>query len=284
MNRQGEGDSNDAIAAKGYAGLPAAQRRRTTPRAASIRSCTRGFLDPTAPRRTASGDASCSATPSTMRVGFDINRFIRWLNPTQTFFITTQFFYKHVFDSPGDLVLPVPFRNTPSAEPAARRQPRSPATLPARRLRAKSASAPASSGRGSSTSTTTASCTRCSSRRRTRAAGSSRSSACSTTGRARSSSSPACQFVRDPFRFIVDYTRIDGRPDRPVRRRPRPRQRPLPGRVRVLTRDDSAERVGRSRATARQPPVDSLREAPPTLCRPGAVARRRDTSRARGRP
>jgi len=45
-------------------------------------------------------------------LGFDINRFIRQLNPTQTFFITTQFFYKHVFDSPGDLILPVPFRNT----------------------------------------------------------------------------------------------------------------------------------------------------------------------------
>jgi hypothetical protein len=45
-------------------------------------------------------------------MGFDVNRYIRWLNPTQTFFFTTQFFYKHVFDSPGDLVLPVPFRNT----------------------------------------------------------------------------------------------------------------------------------------------------------------------------
>jgi hypothetical protein len=46
-------------------------------------------------------------------MGFDVNRFVRWLNPTQTFFISTQFFYKHVFDSPGDLVLPVTFRNTP---------------------------------------------------------------------------------------------------------------------------------------------------------------------------
>ena len=48
-----------------------------------------------------------------MSLGFDINRFIRLLNPTQTFFISTQFFYKHIFDSPGDLVLPVPFRNVP---------------------------------------------------------------------------------------------------------------------------------------------------------------------------
>src|SRR5205814_2081572 len=44
--------------------------------------------------------------------GLDLNRFVRWLNPAQTIFITTQFFYKHVFDSPGDLVLPVPFRLT----------------------------------------------------------------------------------------------------------------------------------------------------------------------------
>ena len=48
-----------------------------------------------------------------MSIGFDINRYIRFLNPTQTFFFSTQFFYKHVFNSPGDLVLPVPFRNLP---------------------------------------------------------------------------------------------------------------------------------------------------------------------------
>ena len=44
-------------------------------------------------------------------IGLDVNRFIRQLNPRQTFFISTQFFYKHVFDSPGDLILPVPVRN-----------------------------------------------------------------------------------------------------------------------------------------------------------------------------
>jgi hypothetical protein len=48
-----------------------------------------------------------------LALGLDVNRFIRVLNPTQTFFFTTQFFYKHFFDSPGDLVLPVPFRNLP---------------------------------------------------------------------------------------------------------------------------------------------------------------------------
>jgi hypothetical protein len=44
-------------------------------------------------------------------VGLDINRYIRWLNPQQTFFFTTQLFYKHVFDSPGDLILPVVYKN-----------------------------------------------------------------------------------------------------------------------------------------------------------------------------
>lgn len=39
-----------------------------------------------------------------------MNRYIRWLNPQQSFFITTQFFHRHVFDSPRDLVLPVPQR------------------------------------------------------------------------------------------------------------------------------------------------------------------------------
>jgi len=47
-----------------------------------------------------------------MSVGLDVNRFIHFLNPNQTFFITTQMFYKHVFDSPGDLALPVVWRNT----------------------------------------------------------------------------------------------------------------------------------------------------------------------------
>jgi len=46
-----------------------------------------------------------------LALGLDVNRYVRWLNRNQTFLISTQFFYKHVFDSPGDLVLPVPFRN-----------------------------------------------------------------------------------------------------------------------------------------------------------------------------
>jgi len=46
-------------------------------------------------------------------LGLDVNRFIRQLNPTQTFFISTQLLFKHVIDSPGDLVLPVPHHNIP---------------------------------------------------------------------------------------------------------------------------------------------------------------------------
>jgi Protein of unknown function (DUF1302) len=33
-----------------------------------------------------------------MAVGWDSNQYIRFLNPSQTFFITTQFFYRHIFD------------------------------------------------------------------------------------------------------------------------------------------------------------------------------------------
>ena len=34
-------------------------------------------------------------------LGFDVNRFIRFLNPNQTFLISTQFFYKHIIDAAG---------------------------------------------------------------------------------------------------------------------------------------------------------------------------------------
>ncbi len=44
-------------------------------------------------------------------LGLDTNRFIRFLNPQQSFFISTQVFYKHMFDAPDDTVLPVPVYN-----------------------------------------------------------------------------------------------------------------------------------------------------------------------------
>jgi hypothetical protein len=52
-------------------------------------------------------------------IGWDTNQMIRFLNPNQTFFISTQFFYRHIFDykfscTPGDCAgqsLPVPEPN-----------------------------------------------------------------------------------------------------------------------------------------------------------------------------
>jgi len=32
-------------------------------------------------------------------IGLDINQYVRWLNPNQTFFISTQLFWKHLFDA-----------------------------------------------------------------------------------------------------------------------------------------------------------------------------------------
>jgi hypothetical protein len=44
-------------------------------------------------------------------LGLDTNQFIRPLNPVNSFFITTQFFYKHIKGWDQDAVLPVPARN-----------------------------------------------------------------------------------------------------------------------------------------------------------------------------
>ncbi|MBU6282173.1 hypothetical protein KGQ64_08025 [bacterium] len=54
-----------------------------------------------------------------MAVGWDTNQFIRFLNPNQTFFISTQFFYRHIFgmDRNGSVCqscrigLPIPEQN-----------------------------------------------------------------------------------------------------------------------------------------------------------------------------
>lgn len=56
-----------------------------------------------------------------MALGWDTNQFIRWLNPNQTFFITTQFFWKHIFNYGPNagcascrIAVPVPEPNNPT--------------------------------------------------------------------------------------------------------------------------------------------------------------------------
>jgi len=46
-------------------------------------------------------------------IGFDVNRYLRWINPSQTIFFSTQFFYKHIIDAFPDQVLPVRMRAIP---------------------------------------------------------------------------------------------------------------------------------------------------------------------------
>jgi hypothetical protein len=112
FNRQGRGNANDTFAAKGTPGFKRLQAENNTEGGLDPFVWPR-FIDPTNLRKKPVWGRLLQRDTFNMAVGFDINRFIRQLNPTQTFFITTQFFYKHVFDSPGDLVLPVPFRNIP---------------------------------------------------------------------------------------------------------------------------------------------------------------------------
>jgi hypothetical protein len=111
MNRQGEGNPNDSVSLDG---------NRTGAKRLHPFGNTEGGLNPFVyprfldlTRTNAISGQVLQRDTFNFAVGADINRFIQFLNPTQTFFITTQFFYKHVFDSPGDLVLPVPARNIP---------------------------------------------------------------------------------------------------------------------------------------------------------------------------
>jgi len=113
MNRQGKGNSFDTFDSGDGVGTPGTRRLRAF-------NNTEGGLNPFVyPRFLALGRTGplwgtvLQRDTFNMSVGLDINRFIRQLNPTQTFFISTQFFYKHVFNAPDDLILPVPFRNLP---------------------------------------------------------------------------------------------------------------------------------------------------------------------------
>ena len=113
MNRQGTGSDIDALCPfplcpGGEKGVRRLRRANNTeggldpflyPRFLDV-TRTKGYVGRTLQRDTFN-----------FALGLDVNRYIRFLNPTQTFFFTTQFFFKHVFDSPGDLVLPVPHHN-----------------------------------------------------------------------------------------------------------------------------------------------------------------------------
>ncbi len=111
MNRQGQGDSNDTFAAKGTPGYRRLVAQNNTEGGLDPFVYPR-FIDPATARVHPLVGKLLQRDTFNAAIGADINRFVRWLNPTQTFFITTQLFYKHIFDSPGDLILPVPFRNT----------------------------------------------------------------------------------------------------------------------------------------------------------------------------
>jgi hypothetical protein len=113
FSRQGKGDSFDAFDIGTGVGTPGTKKLRSF-------NNTEGGVNPFVyPRFLAIGRENplwgtmLQRNSFNMSLGLDVNRYIRFLNPTQTFFFSTQLFYKHIFNSPGDLVLPVPFRNLP---------------------------------------------------------------------------------------------------------------------------------------------------------------------------
>ena len=108
FNRQGQGNAEDNVFGLG---TPQANRLRD-------QHNTEGGLNPFVYQRFLDLSRQNPIKGTSLRldtfnvsVGLDVNRYIRFINPNQTVFITTQMFYKHVFDSPGDLVLPVVHRN-----------------------------------------------------------------------------------------------------------------------------------------------------------------------------
>lgn len=110
FNRQGRGSSADSTTGPGTPGYERLASQHNT----------EGGLDPFVypdfydlTRKTPIKTTGLQRDSINASIGLDINRFIALLNPTQTFFITTQLFYKHVIDSPGDLILPVPHHNIP---------------------------------------------------------------------------------------------------------------------------------------------------------------------------
>jgi hypothetical protein len=68
-----------------------------------------GVINPDAP----SFDTVYRADSLNFAIGWDMNQYIRFLNPTQTFFFSTQFFWKHIFDFDPLTSYPVPLPNNP---------------------------------------------------------------------------------------------------------------------------------------------------------------------------
>jgi hypothetical protein len=112
FNRQGTGDPNDTLAAKGTPGFKRLVAANNIEGGLDPFVYPR-FIDALGMRHAPVQGRILQRDTFNAAAGLDVNRFIRWLNPAQTFFFSTQFFYRHVFDSPGDLVLPVAFRSTP---------------------------------------------------------------------------------------------------------------------------------------------------------------------------
>ena len=200
MNRQGRGNSADSVGAPGSAAFRRLQSQNNT----------EGGLDPFVypsfldlARQNKVVGGVLQRNTFNMAIGFDVNRYVRWLNPQQTFFISTQFFYKHVFDSPHDLVLPVVYDNhavassipiigagcgPPSARRACQLEPRLFHLDDDRFLQTLQISTSYSGGRIVP------------------------SLGIFYDWQGVIVEQPGVTFVRDPFRFIMDYTRLDGPP------------------------------------------------------------------------
>jgi hypothetical protein len=69
-----------------------------------------GLINPNMP----GFDTLYRADTLNLAVGWDMNQYLRFLNPTQTFFFSTQFFYRHIFDFDPLTAFPVPVPNNPT--------------------------------------------------------------------------------------------------------------------------------------------------------------------------
>ena len=204
MNRQGRGNSADVAAGPGTPGY-ARLAKQNNLEGSLDPFVYPGFLDlqRLVVKKNPIVGKLMRRDTFNMALGLDVNRYVRWLNPGQTFLITTQFFYKHVFDSPGDLILPVPHHNQSidsslliigtgcgpkNARRACRLEPRFFHLNDDQFLQTLAVFTSYSGGRVLPTA------------------------AVFYDWQGAILVQPGVTFVRDPFRFLVDYTRIEGPP------------------------------------------------------------------------